>query len=238
MKRTRMRTRRWPVLAMVTVAIVAASEILRGQPVVVQMTQQLISEAIRAGENGDIADGVIAKSSGWSWGSIHIATFSTPFMRVAMAARQAKKAYRKFTPADVTPEMTAPELHVYAWPQMNGANQPRREPIGGRPIYDRAPAGAANVTAIVITPRQGDQAQKMSLAIHPVRFEEMSVLWQNLFGAEIRTLGMVAAFPLSALSEANEVHIIYDKAATIGTNAAGGTHCEDCSAKLSLKKVR
>jgi len=32
---------------------------------------------------------------------------------VAAAARQAKKEYRKFTPTDVTPEMIAPELHVY-----------------------------------------------------------------------------------------------------------------------------
>jgi hypothetical protein len=49
---------------------------------------------------------------------------------------------------------------------------------------------------------------------------------------------MVAAFPLSALSEQNEVHVIYDRAATIGTNAIGGTHCDDCRASFSLKKVR
>jgi hypothetical protein len=95
-----------------------------------------------------------------------------------------------------------------------------------------------NVTAIVITPRKGKDEEKMAAAIHPSRFEEMTTLWQNLFGAEFRTLGMVAAFPLSALSEDNEVHVIYDKPATMGTNALGGTHCEDCSAGFSMKKVR
>jgi hypothetical protein len=122
---------------------------LYGQQIITQMTPDLIADAIKAGEKGDVADGMMMKSSGWSWGSIHIATFSTPYMRVAIAARQAKKAYRKFTPADVTTEMIAPELHVYAWPQVNGANNPRRDPIGGNSIYDKAPPGAINVAAIV-----------------------------------------------------------------------------------------
>ena len=78
----------------------------------------------------------------------------------------------------------------------------------------------------------------MAAAIQPVRFEEMTSVWQNLFGAEIRTLGMIATFPLSGLSEDREVHVIYDRPATMGTNAAGGRHCEDCSAGFDLKKVR
>ena len=230
--------RNWLAVFTITLAVAGASNILYGQRAVNEMTPQLIAEAIKAGEKGDVPDGVITKSSGWSWGSIHIATFSTPYMRVAMAARQARKAYRKFTPADVTPEMIAPELHVYAWPQVNGADKASRDPVGGNAIYDRAPVGGVNVTAIVITPRKGKDEEKMAAAIHPSRFEEMTTLWQNLFGAEFRTLGMVAAFPLSALSEDNEVHVIYDKPATMGTNALGGTHCEDCSTGFSLKKVK
>lgn len=66
----------------------------------------------------------------------------------------------------------------------------------------------------------------------------MTTLWQNLFGAEIGTLGMVGVFPLSALSEQNELHVIYDKPATMGTNAVGGRHCEDCDADFDLKKDR
>jgi hypothetical protein len=91
---------------------------------------------------------------------------------------------------------------------------------------------------IVITPEKGHQEQKMAAAIHPTRFGEMTALWQNLFGAELRTLGMVAVFPLSALSEENEVHVVYDRPVTQGSNALGGTHCDDCSASFKLKKVR
>jgi hypothetical protein len=234
-RRSNVRMRTWLVLAL---AVGTFAQIPHAQQVVNEMTPQTIAEAIKAGDKGDVADGVINKSSGFSWGSIHIATFSTPFMRVAMAARQAKKAYQKFTPVDVTPEMLTPELQVYAWPQVNGTDKPRRDPVGGHPIYDSAATGAINVTAIVITPRKGNQEQKMAAAIHPMRFEEMTALWQNLFGADIRTLGMLAAFPLSALSEENEVHVIYDRPATTGTNGFGGTHCDDCSASFNLNKVK
>lgn len=161
-------TRQWLVVFAIPLATSTASGTLYAQRVVTEMTPPLVAEAITAGEKGDVADGVITKSSGWSWGSIHIATFSTPYMRVAMAARQAKKAYRKFTAADVTPEMIAPELHVYAWPQVNGADKPQRDPIGGNAIYDSSPVGGVNVTAIVITPRKGKQESKMANAIHPV----------------------------------------------------------------------
>jgi hypothetical protein len=109
--------------------------------------------------------------------------------------------------------------------------------VGGNAIYDKAPAGAVNVKALVVTPRKGRQEHKMATAIHPTRCEEMSILWQSLWGAEPGTLGMLATCPLSALSEQNEVHVVYDKPATMGTNAVGGTHCEDCSACLELKKV-
>lgn len=113
------------LLITVVVALSGAAS-SRAQGVVTEMTPELIAQAIKAGAKGDVSDGVITKSSGRSWGSIHIATFSTPSMRVAMAARQAKKAYLKFAPADVIPEMIAPELHVHAWSQVNGANMSTR----------------------------------------------------------------------------------------------------------------
>ena len=189
------------------------------QRTVSEMTPQLIDEAIKGGERGDVPSGVMSEKSGWSWGSLHIATFSTPFMRVAAAARQAKKEYRKFSPADVTSEMIAPELHVYAWANAEGVD-------------------AANVSAVVITPKKGNQNEKMAKAIHPTRFEPIPQQFQNLFGATSQGVGRIAVFPLSALSEANEVHVVYDRSATIGSNAAGGVKCDDCKAGFNLKGVR
>jgi hypothetical protein len=190
--------------------------------VVAEMTPQLIAEAIAAGERGNVASGQLTQSSGFSWGSIHIATFSTPFMRVAAAARQAKRTYKKFTPEQVTPEMVALELHVYAWSQG---------------LSEHGPA-AANVTAVVITPRKGNEEQKAAMAIQATRFEEIPMVFQNLFGAKAEGVGRMAVFPLSALTEDNEVHVVYDKEARIGANAAGGRHCDDCRAGFDLKGVR
>jgi hypothetical protein len=205
--------------------------------VITDMTPQDIEKAIRAGEKGDVPSGAISKSSGWSWGSIYLATFSTPYMRVAAASRAAKKAYKKFTPADVTPEMVAPELHVYGWSQMNG-NQPTQAPLGGGALHDSAARGAVSVSAVVITPKKGKQEEKQAAAIQPLRFEPLPTVWQNLFGARTEAEGMLAVFPLSALSEDNEVHIVYERPVTMGTNAMGGRHCEDCSASFSLKGVK
>jgi hypothetical protein len=43
-----------------------------------------------------------------------IAVYTTPYLRVALAANAAKKRYCPFTVGDVTPEMVAPEIHFYA----------------------------------------------------------------------------------------------------------------------------
>jgi hypothetical protein len=205
----------------VTTATLIASIVvsIHGQQVVSDMTPQVIAEAIEAGERGRVPSGELTERSGWSWGSLHIATFSTPFMRVAAASRQAKKQYRKFGAGDVTPEMIAPELHVYAWATAEGVS-------------------ASSVSAVVITPKKGSQAQKMEKAIHPTRFEPIPQQFQNLFGATARGTGRIAVFPLSALSEDNEVHVVYDQSATIGGNAAGGVKCDDCKAGFSLRGVR
>jgi hypothetical protein len=172
--------------------------------IVTEMTPALIAEAIKVGEKGDMPSGRITQSSGFSWGSIHIATFSTPYMRVAAAARQAKKEYKKFTPADVTPEMIAPELHVYAWAQGLSENGP----------------AAANVNALVITPKKGNDEERAAKAIHPTKFEEIPTIFQNLFGAKADGVGQMGIFPLAALSEDNEIHVVYDRQAKMGNNAA------------------
>jgi hypothetical protein len=64
------------------------------------------------------------------------------------------------------------------------------------------------------------------------------MVFQNLFGAKAEGVGRMAVFPLSALTEDNEVHVVYDKEARIGANAAGGRHCDDCRAGFDLKGVR
>jgi hypothetical protein len=181
-----------------------------------EMTPERVAEAIVAGEKNKAPDGQMWESSGWAWGRAHIATFSTPFMRVAAAARQAKREYRRFTAADVTPEMVAPELHVYAWPKAD-----------------------INVQAVIITPRKGNREEKAAAAIHPERFVELPMQFKNLFGAEFDGVGRMAVFPLSAISKDHEVHVVYNGKVVIGTNQRGpSVTCDDCKVGFDLDRVK
>jgi hypothetical protein len=179
-----------------------------------ELTPAIIEEAIAAGERGRVPDGILQPFSRM-WGSgPHVATFSTPFMRIAAAALDAKRNYRKFTAADVTSDLSAVELHVYAWAQTQG------------------PA-VANVTTVVITPKKGSQDEKAARAIRPTRFESIPTSFKNLFGAEFSGDSKLAVFPLDVLSEQHEVHVVYDR--PVGE---GQTSCSDCAAPFKLKNVR
>ena len=59
---------------------------------------------------------VVQTRAGWGNGPV-IGSVSTPFARVVQAALAARKKGNSFAPADVTPELTAPELHVIALAQ-------------------------------------------------------------------------------------------------------------------------
>lgn len=201
-----------------SVALLLIAAPALAQVVVSEMTPPLVLEAIAAGEQGKVADGYIVKTNRMLGGETHLATFSTPFMRVASAAREAKRQYRKFTAADVTPEMIAPELHVYAWPQAIG------------------PA-SANVRAVVMTPRKGSEQEKADRVVQPARFEPLPMQFKNLLGATFEGEGKMAVFPLSALSEDNEVHVVFDREIVIGKGGYRQT-CDNCAEKLSLKNVR
>jgi hypothetical protein len=192
-----------------------------GQGIVTEMTPALIEEAIRTGERGRIADTGLYRGAFGVMGDLRVGFYSTPYLRVALAARLAKRDYRTFTPADVTPDMLVPELHIYAFPQVAGAE-------------------VSNVTAVVVTPRKGTPDQKRDRAIHPLRVEPLTTQWANLFGAKFEGQGRIAAFPLSVLSEQNEVHVVYDRPATIGdVGRVGSRHCTDCDVEFyGLKKVK
>jgi hypothetical protein len=206
---------------MIIIGAIAAAQLVTfnaeaQQHIVQEMTPERITEAITAGERNKVSTGEMWESSGWAWGRAHIATFSTPFMRVAAAARQAKREYRKFNAADVTPEMIAPELHVYAWPK-----------------------AAIDVQAVVITPRKGGREEKEARSVHPERFVEIPMAFQNMFGAEFEGVGRMAVFPLSALSDDHEVHVVYSGSVVIGTNQRGpSVVCIDCKVGFNLSKVR
>ncbi len=183
--------------------------------VVRDMTSNDIKQAIALGAKAkDIELHEIKSQSGFSWDSdkVRWGYFSTPFLRVAMAANSAKKQYKSFTERDVTPELVAPELHVYA----SAAS------LGGMRV--------ANVEAVVIT-KVGQEDR--SSAVHPAKITELPEEYLNLFGARVSGRSVFAVFPLEVLSGQNEIHIVFDTRVK-----SGATGCEDCKMRFNLKGVR
>jgi len=179
---------------------------------VTEMTPEKIQEALKQ-EKGETCF-PLKTDTPMGMQSAYVGCFTTPFSRVAQAAQAARKKYKTFTEADVTPEMIAPHFEVLA---------PSRD--GG--------AGRTNVEAVVVTPKK---SKDRSAAIQPILSEEMTAEYKNLMGATFEGKGMRAVFPLSALSEANEVHVVYDaKTCIVG---GWGKFFEDCPAKIKLDKVR
>ena len=183
--------------------------------IVTQMTPEAISEAIAFGTSQKEAPYYEIRKQGFV-GSVYkpmLGSFTTPFLRVALAAYEAKKQYKAFSESDVSREMVAPEVHVYGMSQADGAR-------------------VANVQAIVFTPNgRHDPAS----AIRPTSTSEVPVQYRNLLGMTAEGKNLMAVFPLEVLRDGNEVHIIFDAGVHDG---AKNKFCEDCFVELKLDKVR
>jgi hypothetical protein len=142
--------------------------------------------------------------------------FTTPFSRVVGAAREAKRKYKPFSEADVTPELIAAgelQIHGLAGPAARG--------------------GVASVDTIVVMP---EGSKDRSKAVMPTKTTEVSAEYKNALGASYEGKSVTAVFPLSVLTERNTVHSVFDKhRAASGAGAAG---CDDCDIEFKLKNVR
>jgi hypothetical protein len=185
--------------------------------VIREMTPDRIREAIKLGTSTkDLRPYRIQEKAGWSWPPL-IAVYTTPFLRVALAANAAKKQYRAFTEANVTPEMIAPEIQIYASSQS----------LGGTAI--------ANVQTIVVLPHN---SKNSSRAIQPTRMNEASEEYRNLFGFSGEGKGILAIFPLDVWTQDNEVHVVFDTGIPSSNGAGSLGGCTDCKVRIYLEKVR
>ena len=64
---------------------------------------------------------------------------------------------------------------------------------------------------------------------------EVPVQYRNLMGMTAEGKSLMAVFPLDALRESNEVHIIYDSGVQHGGK---NKFCEDCFVEFRLAKIR
>ena len=197
------------------VALVAVCAAPVSAQIVTEMTPEKIREAIAFGTSQKEAPYYEIRLPGFV-GSVYkprLGSFTTPFLRVALAAFEAKKLYKTFTEADVPRELVAPEVYVYGMSQADGAR-------------------IANVQAVVITPKgRHDPAS----AIRPVSTADVPVQYRNLMGMTAAGKNLMAVFSLEAFREGNEVHIVFDSGVHDGAKAK---FCEDCFVELKLDKVR
>lgn len=164
---------------------------------VLEMTPELVRQAIADDKN----PGCYSLKTGY-------ACFSTPYSRLAAAAREARKRYEKFAEADVTPELLRPGIvEVIAWAQPSF-------------VYGRGRTGPPiDVTTVVVAPKKSSDR---SAAILPAERVDLDERYQNLMGAKWEAHGLVARFPITVLVEANEVRVVY-----------AGKGCADWKQKLA-----
>lgn len=200
------------------VVVIASVIVMTAHARIIQaMTPETIREAIAFGTSAkELGPYKIQEKAHWSWPPL-IAFYTPPFLRVALAANVAKKRYRSFTEADVTPEMIAPELLVYA------------------PSHSLQGAAIANVVTVAVLP---SNSKGTSQAVHPTRMNEASEQYKNLFGFTGEGQGVVAAFSLDVWRENMEVHVVFDRGipSSQGPGKLGG--CTDCKSRIYLERVR
>ena len=180
--------------------------------VVTDMTPALVQEAIASGGSGLYK---LQERTIWGDGP-ELGYFTTPYSRVALAAALARKAGKPFAPADVTPDMLLPELHVYATSQAIYGNKNR----------------IANVEAVIILP---EGSKDRSAAIQPTRITDVAEELRSLVGARTGGRSVMVVFPLSALNEHNELQVEFDRHVPGSSSIKG---CTECSVRFKLDKVR
>jgi hypothetical protein len=187
--------------------LLLAATPLRAQ-VVTDMTPERVAEAIAVGLQARTMDYPRVK------GGPAECALATPFMRVARAAFDAKRTYKTFTPADVTPDMLAPTVHVVCPSQC---------------VVEACTSqyGFATVQAVVITAKGGGSPEQ------PISSEPMPAVYQNVFGATYQASGLLATFPVAALQPGRELHVVFDK-----NVSAKFSRCTDCRIDLKLDGVR
>jgi len=182
-----------------------------------EMTPERIREAIAFGARSkDLGWYRVQEKARFTWPP-QIAAYTTPFLRVALAANAAKKQYKAFSEADVTPDMIRPEIVVYA----------ESKDVGG--------AAIANVLTIVILPHN---SKEVSQAIHPISVKNASEEYKNLAGFTGEGTGLVAIFPIDVWNENNDLRVVFDRGipSSHGPNAVGG--CLDCKSRIYLDRIK
>jgi hypothetical protein len=152
------------------------------QGVIVTMSPENIADAIALGHKQAFRGNLLSYSVPRC---THI-FFSTPWSRVVSAAQDAARHYKPFTAADVTPEMLAPEVVIYALPEVLGR-------------------GVASYDTLIVTRAKSTDLDDV---IPPVRQKPISRAFSNVYGAARLGTGIEAAYPLRIMAPGFEVRTV------------------------------
>lgn len=190
---------RHALLCLVVLAPTAAVYAAPPPRLAVEMTPTIIQEAIRMGGlqknvtlyGGSSGGGLrgLRIGAGKNNGHDAYASYTTPYLRVMLAAHHAKREYKPFAESDVTPEMIEPVLVVYASPAVRGRT-------------------VSSVKAVVVFNK------KTGEAIQPTTNEQSTVHYSNAYGAETEGTAFLATFPLDVVNDDNELRIVHSAGET------------------------
>jgi hypothetical protein len=132
--------------------------------------------------------------------AVQVGAASTPYMRIALAAREAKAKYRVFSEADVTKELAGNFLLLMIHPQ---------------PMTDKKSPTTSPETILALPKGSIDPAD----AVRPIWTQTENQTLQNLFGAQWTESTMFAAFPPEVLNKNLEFVVIYKEKPYMGAGA-------------------
>jgi hypothetical protein len=157
---------------------------------------------------------VLQTRAGWGNGPL-IGSFSTPFSRVVQAAVAARRKAMPIGVSDVPAKLLAEELHVVATAQKGWPDDTM----------------IATVQSVVLT-MPGTSGPSV---VQPQRTEELTTEYRALYGISSTEPGIVAIFPLAALTPGSVIRVTFDRPAR---GLTGLSMCRECVIPVDLRRVR
>jgi hypothetical protein len=206
--------------ALVLLALGTATQPGAAQQLVTLMDTKHVEEAFRLAADEKAAARfldayVVQTRAGWGNGPL-IGTFSTPFSRVVQAAVAARRKATPFGASDVPSELLAQELHVVATAQKGWPDDTM----------------IATVQSVVLTMPGTTGPPSI---VQPQRTEELTAEYRALYGIPSTEPGVVAIFPLTALTSGTVIRVTFDRPARGFT---GLSMCRECVIPVDLRRVR
>jgi hypothetical protein len=204
-----MEVRRIRDVLTVAATVCAAVSVGSAQQPAPTLTRQRIEEAIGIASDDKAARSFLSRyaiqtHAGWGDGP-RIGLFSTPFARIVQAAAASRRAGKRFSPADATPDDLAPELHVVVLFQPSAVGDAKDVGIESIAI------GRRGITAAEVT--------------EPIRTPALSPEYQSRYGLMVESPGIVAVFPLSAFAADRELRVTYRE---VVKGASAIANCRQC----------